>query len=87
MRTRRKQGWPTRRRAWVWRRPQNPIPPAGHPLETELSNGRRNFEELSRILRGDLMKQETRMRKPASLEKRIAFGLWRLSTGNSYRLC
>ena len=43
------------------------------------------FEELSRILRGDLVKQETRMRKPLSLEKGI--GLWRLSTGNSYRLC
>ena len=43
------------------------------------------FEELSRILRGDLVKQETRMRRPLSLEKGI--GLWRLSTGNSYRLC
>ena len=46
---------------------------------------RETFEELSRIIRGDLVKQETRMRKPVSLEKRIALGLWRLSTGNSYR--
>lgn len=42
------------------------------------------FEELSRILRGDVVKQERRMRKPLSLERRI--GLWRLSTGKSYRL-
>lgn len=48
---------------------------------------RETFEELSRIFRGDLMKQETRMRKPVSLEKRIAVGLWRLSTVNSYRSC
>ena len=48
---------------------------------------RKTFEELSRIFRGDLMKQETRMRKPVSLEKRIAVGLWRLSTGNSYCSC
>ena len=42
------------------------------------------FEELSRILRGVVVKQERRMRKPVSLERRI--GLWRLSTGKSYRL-
>ena len=42
------------------------------------------FEELSRILRGDVVKEERRMRKPVSLERRI--GRWRLSTGKSYRL-
>lgn len=45
------------------------------------------FEELCRVLRGDLIKQEMRMRKPVSIEKRVAVGLWRLSTGNSYRSC
>ena len=48
---------------------------------------RDTFEELCRLLPDDVMKQETRMQKPVSLEKRIAVGLWRLSTGNSYRSC
>ena len=41
---------------------------------------RETFEELCRILRGDLTRQETRLRKPVSLEKRVAVGVWRLST-------
>lgn len=45
------------------------------------------FEELCHILRNDLMKRETRMEKPVSVEKRVVVGLWRLSTGNSYQSC
>ena len=48
---------------------------------------RETFVELCRILRGDLMRQATRLRKPVSVEKRVAVGVWRLSTGNSYRSC
>lgn len=48
---------------------------------------REPFEELCHIIRNDLMKQETRMEKPVSVEKRVAVGLWRLSTGNSYQSC
>ena len=44
-------------------------------------------DELCRILRGDLTRQETRLRKPVSVENRVAVGVWRLSTGNSYRSC
>ena len=48
---------------------------------------RETFVELCRILRGDLTRQATRLRKPVSVEKRVAVGVWRLSTGNSYRSC
>ena len=41
---------------------------------------RETFDELCRILRGDLTRQETRLRKPVSVEKRVAVGVWRLST-------
>ena len=41
------------------------------------------FVELCRILRGDLTRQATRLRKPVSVEKRVAVGVWRLSTENS----
>ena len=92
MRTQRRQGRPTRR-AWAWPRPQNWFDAllASRQLDIlwkpNFRMERETFEELSRIFRGDLMKQETRMRKLVSLEKRIAVGLWRLSTGNSYRSC
>lgn len=45
------------------------------------------FGELCRILHGDLMRHETRLRKLVSVEKHAAVGIWRLSTGNSYRSC
>ena len=48
---------------------------------------RETFVELCQILRGDLTRQATRLRKPVSVEKRVAVGVWRLSTGNSYRSC
>lgn len=81
------------RRAWAWPRPQNwfDVMLASPRLNTLWKPNFRmeceTFEELCWILRGDLMKQETRMRKPVSSEKRVAVGLWRLSTGNSYWSC
>ena len=45
------------------------------------------FDKLCRILRGDLTRQEMRLRTPVSVEKHVAVGIWRLSTGNSYRSC
>ena len=48
---------------------------------------RETFDELCRILRDDLTRQETRLRKPVSVEKHVAVGVWRLSSGNSYRSC
>ena len=41
---------------------------------------RETFVERCRILRGDLTRQATRLRKPVSVEKRVAVGVWRLST-------
>lgn len=60
------------------------IPLAGHPLETELSNGKRKIWGTEPYSSWWCSEQETRMRKPVSLEKRI--GLYRVSTGKSYRL-
>lgn len=45
------------------------------------------FDVLCDFLRDDLQKQNTRMRQPVSVEKRVAVGLWGLATGNSYRTC
>ena len=56
-------------------------------LKPNFQMERETFDELCRILRGDLTRQETRLRKPVSVEKRVAVGVWRLSTGNSYRSC
>ena len=88
-----RQGQPTRRRAWAWPRPRNWFDALLVSRQLDIlwkPNFRmecETFEELNHIFCGDLMKQETRMRKPASLEKCIAIGLWRLSTGNSYHSC
>ena len=41
---------------------------------------RETFDKLCQILRGDLTRQEKRLRKPVSVEKRVAVGVWRLST-------
>ena len=78
-------------RAWLWPTPQNWFNAllTTHQLDVlwkpHFWMEHDTFEELWRLLHDDLMKQETRMRKPLSLEKCIAVGLWRLSTGNSYR--
>ena len=48
---------------------------------------RETFDKLCQILRGDLTRQEKRLRKPVSVEKPVAVGVWRLSTGNSYWSC
>ena len=82
-----------RKRAWAWSRPQN-------WFDVMLASSRLNvlwkpnfrmelemFDELCGILCGDLTRQETRSIKPVSVEKRLAVGVWRLSTGNSYGSC
>ena len=82
-----------RRRAWAWPRPQNwfdvmlASPRLNVLWKPNFRMERETFDELCRILRGDLTRQETRFRKPVSVEKRVAVGVWRLSTGNSYRSC
>ena len=82
-----------RRRAWAWPRPQNwfdvmlASPRLNVLWKPNFRMERETFDELCRILRGDLTRQETRLRKPVSVEKRVAVGVWRLSTGNSYRSC
>ena len=81
-----------RRRAWAWPRPQNWFDvmlasPRLNVLWTKpnFRMERETFDELCRILRGDLTKQETRLRKPVSVEKRVAVGVWRLSTSRKVK--
>ena len=75
-----------RRRAWAWPRPQNwfdvmlASPRLNVLWKPNFRMERETFDELCRILRGDLTRQETRLRKPVSVEKRVAVGVWRLST-------
>ena len=82
-----------RRKVWAWPRPQNwfyvmlASPPMNVLWTPNFRMERETFDELCQILRGDLTRQEKRLRKPVSVEKRVAVGVWRLSTGNSYRSC
>ena len=46
---------------------------------------RPNFEAICDLLRADLQRQQTRMREPVSVEKRVAVSLWRFATGNSFK--
>ena len=82
-----------KRRVWAWPRPQNwfdvmlASPRLNVLWKPNFRMERETFDELCRIYRGDLTRQETRLRKPVSVEKHVAVGVWRLSTGNSYRSC
>ena len=44
-----------------------------------------SFQELCRVLSPVMAKRDTRFRAAVPLEKRVAIGLWRLATGDSYR--
>ena len=48
---------------------------------------RQTYDELCNVFRVDLIKQDTRVRRPVSVEKRMVVGLWRLATGDMYRSC
>ena len=82
-----------RRRAWVWPRPQNWFclliaRTALHFLwKKHLPVTHETFEYLCDLVGADLQKQQTRMRAPISVEKRVGLALWRLAIGNSYRSC
>ena len=44
-----------------------------------------SFRELCQILSPLMAKRDTRFRAVIPIEKRVAIGLWRLGTGESYR--
>ena len=44
-----------------------------------------SFQALCRILSPFMAKRNTRFRAAVPIEKRVAIGLWRLGTGESYR--
>ena len=84
-------GW---RRVWAWPRPQNwfdvPLVSPAWYLSLWRPNfqmSRQTYNELCNVLRPDSIKQDTGMRRPVSVEKRVAVVLWRLDTGDMYRSC
>ena len=82
-----------RRRVWAWPRPQNwfdvlLVSPGMELLSKPYFRmSRKTYDELCNVLRADLIKQDTRMRRPVSVEKRVVVGLWRLANGDTYRSC
>ena len=81
-----------RRRVWAWPRPQNwfdvlLISPGMESLWKPNFQMSRQTYELCDVLRADIIKQDTRMRRPVSVEKHVAVGLWRLATRDTYRSC
>ena len=82
-----------RRRVWAWPRPQNwfdvlLVSPGMELLSKPYFRmSRKTCDELCNVLRADLIKQDTRMCRPVSVEKRVAVGLWRLANGDTYRSC
>ena len=82
-----------RRRVWAWPRPQNWInvllvsPGMESLWKPNFRMSRQTYDESCNVFRVDLIKQDTRVRHPVSVEKRMAVGLWRLATGDMYRSC
>ena len=91
-----RQNQPTRqtpRRAWAWPRNQKwfDLLLADRSLDSQWPEhfriSRQTFEYLCDLLRPDLQRQDTRMRKATTVEKQVLVGLWRFATGNSFRNC
>lgn len=82
-----------RRRVWAWPRPQigsmcYPFPLVwNHCGKLNFRMSCQTYDELCNVLRVDLIKQDTRMCRPVSVEKRVAVGIWRLATTDTYRSC
>ena len=65
-----------------------PVSPAMESLwKPNLRMSCQTYDELCNVLRVDLIKQDTRMRRPVSVEKGVAVGLWCLATVGTYRSC
>ena len=43
-----------------------------------------SFQQLARLVSPALIKRDTQFRRAIAVEKRVAIGIWRLSTGNSF---
>ena len=82
-----------KRRAWAWPRNQNWFelllrePSLDSCWQEHFRVKRQTFEFLCDLLRTDLQRQDTRMRKATCVEKKILVGLWRLATGESFEKC
>ena len=83
--------WP--RRAWVFPRPQNWFQELSnnrvldHWWKENFRVSRATFEFICRLVGPAIAQQNTRMRDPVPVEKRVAVSLWRLATGECYRSC
>eukprot|EP00795_Rhopilema_esculentum_P003531 gene3531-2015_t len=51
----------------------------------EFRFSKRSFNDILKIVAGDMEKIDTKFRKAIPIQKRVAIALWRLSTGNSFR--
>ena len=76
---------------WVYPRPQHWF---GEMLQNNYMNhlwrehfriSRQTFDFICNLVRPDLTRQDTVMRRAVSVEKRVAVALWRLATGDCYR--
>lgn len=80
-----------RRRIWAWPRPQNWFqillerPEMDSLWKMHFRISRNTFEAVCDLVRTDLQKQDTRMRRATTVEKKVAVALWRLATGDSYK--
>ena len=78
---------------WAWPRPRNWInlllvsPGMESLWKPNFRMSRQTYDELCNVFRVDLIKQDTRVRCPVSVEKRMVVGLWCLATGDMYRSC
>ena len=80
------------RRAWAWPRNQFWFESLlqGDFVEDwwkeNFRTSRRTFEYIVRVVGPDLTKRGTRLRQCIHVNKRVAVALWRLATGDTYRL-
>ena len=77
---------------WVYPRPQfwleeilnNAVMHRGWKQHFRVS--RPTFDRICQLVAPDSNRQDTRLRRAVSLEKRVAVALWRLGTGNAFRV-
>lgn len=81
------------RRAWVLPRPQHWFQELlnnrilDHCWKLNFRVSRDTFEYICQLVAPAIARQNTRLRVPIPVEKRVAVGLWRLATGDCYRSC
>ena len=78
------------RSVWVLLRPQNWFQDNGaldHWWKENFRVSRETFEYICQLVGPAIHRQNTRLRNPIAVEKRVTVSLWRLATGECYRSC